>query len=389
MRTPFKKDRLYLQLKESILNGKYKHGMRLPSEIDLTKEFSVSRITLRAALKLLEKDNLLFRIRPKGTFINMPNTNQRLILALVQEKNDIAEARNYILPGIQQAAREKGYVFELCPVDFIDKSFPAYRSKEIGGVVIFGGQYTGEEKYIQFLKAATCPVIMAGCHTGDVRHIGFAGIRPDRKGAWLDGLRALKKAGHTRIATLSDRRIQGFGFEYDEYYESIGKERLSTPELTFFSGYDPVEIKKNLQKILRMGSPPTAIMCYSDFYAMLLMRAAEEIKVKIPEDICVMGFSGYPGARFLNPPLATVDLNYFKMGVTVVELIARASDWFGKPSVAVPEIIMPHEVVIQQSAKMHRMELTVLHELSGSSALYEKPCGWIAGTPVPSSGNPA
>ena len=40
------------------------------------------------------------------------------------------------------------------------------------------------------------------------------------------------------------------------------------------------------------------------------------------------------------------------------------------------------------AAKKATARKTVVKK-TGSSALYEKPCGWIAGTPVPSSGNPA
>lgn len=351
-----KRDNLYFQLKQIILDGTYKHGMKFPSEMKLIEKYAVSRVTIRAALKQLEADGLLLRIRPKGTFVNTPDLNNRLILAFVHSENDVAESRNYILPGIQHAAKQKGYCFELCPVDFIDKSFSTYCSKKISGAIIFGGRYTGEEKYIQFLKATGCPVIMAGCYPRDVRNIGFAGVRPDRETAWLDGLRALKKSGHTRISILTDPLgIQGVT-DYDEYYDMLRSEDLYNPELMFFSKYDPSEIKKTFLKIINMRNAPTAIMCYSDFYAMFIMRAAEEIGIKIPEDICIMGFSGYPGTRFLNPPLATVDLNYFKLGTATVDLIANATDWFRKSSIAIPEVIIPHKVVIRQSAKICRIE---------------------------------
>ncbi len=351
-----KREELYQTLRSQILSGQYKHGLQIPPETKLTEEFNVSRDTLRAALKKLEEEGLLIRVRPKGTFVNAPNLNRRLIVALLQPGNDIAEPRNYILPGMQKAAMEHGFEIELCPIDFVNETMSMFRNKEIAGYVIFGGRYSGEEPYVKFLQKSGRPVIMAGCHVGDVRTTGFAGIRPDRKTAWMDGLRALKKAGHSRIATLTMPCLQGFNEDLAAYQEALRAEGLFAPGLILYSEYNYESVREALSRLRKMGNPPTAVMCYSDFFAMLLLRAAEELSVRIPEDLCVMGFSGYAGARFLNPPLATVDLNAFKKGTIAVELIADASKWFDNPSVAVPEIVVPHKVILRESAMIRRVE---------------------------------
>lgn len=351
-----KREELYQTLRRQILSGQYKHGLQIPPETKLTEEFNVSRDTLRAALKKLEEEGLLIRVRPKGTFVNAPNLTRRLIVALLQPGNDIAEPRNYILPGMQKAAMEHGFEIELCPINIVNETMSMFRNKEIAGFVIFGGRYTGEEPYVKFLRQSGRPVIMAGCHTGDVRTTGFAGIRPDRKTAWMDGMRALKKAGHTRIATLTLPCLQGFNDNWNAYDEALRGESLFDPALIFYAEYNYQSIRDALIRLLKMNNPPTAVMCYSDFFAMLLLRAAEELPVRIPDDLCVMGFGGYAGGRFLNPPLATVDINAFKKGVITVELIADASKWFGNPSVAVPEIVVPHKVILRESAMIRRVE---------------------------------
>jgi GntR family transcriptional regulator len=64
---------LYYQLK-SILETKihsqeFKENDRLPSELELCKEFNVSRVTVRHALSELMKAGLIYRDRGRGTFI--------------------------------------------------------------------------------------------------------------------------------------------------------------------------------------------------------------------------------------------------------------------------------------------------------------------------------
>jgi GntR family transcriptional regulator len=60
---------LYKLLKTCILDGTYTHGMQLPTEQKLSKEFGVSRITSKRALDELAIENLVERRRGKGTHV--------------------------------------------------------------------------------------------------------------------------------------------------------------------------------------------------------------------------------------------------------------------------------------------------------------------------------
>ena len=64
---------LYLHLKNQLLknisSGSYAKGQKIPTENELAKNFSVSRITVRKALQELEQEGLLVRHQGKGTFI--------------------------------------------------------------------------------------------------------------------------------------------------------------------------------------------------------------------------------------------------------------------------------------------------------------------------------
>lgn len=61
--------RVYDQLYQLIQDGVYPPGSQLPSEPDLADQLSVSRMTLRRALALLQEDKLVRNIRGKGNFI--------------------------------------------------------------------------------------------------------------------------------------------------------------------------------------------------------------------------------------------------------------------------------------------------------------------------------
>jgi GntR family transcriptional regulator len=76
--TPFGTDRspiplyhrIYVILRERIINGTYKIGQTLPSEAELMVRFGVSRITARRALDELSDEGLVERARGRGTQVS-------------------------------------------------------------------------------------------------------------------------------------------------------------------------------------------------------------------------------------------------------------------------------------------------------------------------------
>ncbi|WP_210495542.1 GntR family transcriptional regulator [Microvirga antarctica] len=62
--------RIYVILRERIVNGTYKVGQTLPSEAELMERFGVSRITARRALDELSLEGLVDRVRGRGTQVS-------------------------------------------------------------------------------------------------------------------------------------------------------------------------------------------------------------------------------------------------------------------------------------------------------------------------------
>ncbi len=58
---------IYLVLRQDILSGTYSYDDRVPSELELVDEYSVSRVTARRALDELAEEGLVKRERGKGT----------------------------------------------------------------------------------------------------------------------------------------------------------------------------------------------------------------------------------------------------------------------------------------------------------------------------------
>lgn len=55
---------------KKIVSGELPSGSQIPTETELCKQYNVSRITVRRAVQNLIEQNLLYRLRGKGTFVN-------------------------------------------------------------------------------------------------------------------------------------------------------------------------------------------------------------------------------------------------------------------------------------------------------------------------------
>lgn len=69
---------LVAYLKEKIESGEWAVGEQIPSERELCKQFNVSRITVRQAISVVEKEGLLQAVQGKGTFVARPKIHQEL-----------------------------------------------------------------------------------------------------------------------------------------------------------------------------------------------------------------------------------------------------------------------------------------------------------------------
>lgn len=73
---------LYQQVKEDIKSaieqGKYKAKEKIPSEPELSAEYSVSRITLRRAVEELCNEGYLIKRQGQGTFVSNPRIHRKM-----------------------------------------------------------------------------------------------------------------------------------------------------------------------------------------------------------------------------------------------------------------------------------------------------------------------
>ena len=69
---------IYMQLKEQIQSGCYKPGDQIPTEIQLSELYQVSRITVRRTIEELCVQGVLVKRQGKGTFVEAPRIYRKI-----------------------------------------------------------------------------------------------------------------------------------------------------------------------------------------------------------------------------------------------------------------------------------------------------------------------
>lgn len=303
----------------------HKEGSPFPPERELAEELGVSRTALRHALELAEQEKLIVRCWAKGTYVASREPLRKLLLIL-PDSNDITRPWNYIIPGIHSRCEQLGVMTAQIPVRFMrsqptDENLAFLRRENFTGIFHFDTWQGSPE--LDALEQSGIPVLFP--HSWNRLDYGpFYYNRTDVKNAFDEALTELVSAGHHSIVSIGTQsRFDNWRGRDEAEYEALLQSRGAdpSPDLRIKVPYDQNDLERELGKVLAKRPDASAVLCFSDFYAMMVLEFLRKIRIPVPERISVMGFCGYPGGAFLSPPLSTIDFGYREIGIRSVDRI--------------------------------------------------------------------
>lgn len=78
---------------------------------------------------------------------------------------------------------------------------------------------------------------------------------------------------------------------------------------------------KTLEMIQSEGPLPRALLCFNDDLALGALRAFNEEKISVPQEVAVIGFDGLERGKYSNPPITTVRQPLEQMGREMVKVV--------------------------------------------------------------------
>ncbi len=86
--------------------------------------------------------------------------------------------------------------------------------------------------------------------------------------------------------------------------------------------------------LMALPNPPTAIFAANDFMAIGAIYALQDVGLRVPEDVGVVGYDDREVASLVRPALTTVTLPCYEMGQAAARLLLNQLEDQGKPATA-------------------------------------------------------
>ncbi len=110
-------------------------------------------------------------------------------------------------------------------------------------------------------------------------------------------------------------RHQGFLKALEEANIPVREEWIVQGDFEPESGY------KAMHQILTQKHRPTAVFCGGDIMAMGAICAADELGLRVPQDISVIGYDNVRNARYFSPALTTIHQPKERLGETAFAML--------------------------------------------------------------------
>lgn len=237
------------------------------------------------------------------------------------------------LAGVVESAESRGFyvkVFSNITADSFEEKIGKVIEQRPAGVIFRSLSETQYERVSELCFSHNTPFAVVGSSFP-----GPKGIRvttDDEAGA-ISAVEHLVSLGHSRIAFVSADRASGYvESRRAGFFKGMECAGLSVPEEYVIHNEESDLIEGLILELLALKEPPSAIFCSSDYFAMLVKRAAGKTGLNVPKDLSVVGYGNLGFAKFADPPLTTVSEPYTEMGGVAAGILIDEIEKHVKPS---------------------------------------------------------
>jgi len=202
------------------------------------------------------------------------------------------------------------------------------------------------------------PVVIA-YSTSDDEHTCTVNYENEDSAAELT--RHLIDNGHKRIAVITglahtapaQARLKGINRAFKEADLILDSALVRNGDWERTSGYtcmqDLLEHERN--------ALPTAVLAMNDLMAVGAMDAIREAKLKVPEDISVVGFDNREVSEFVYPKLTTVEIDLKAIGYAAAQMVTQKLSGIGEYA-EMRNIIIPSKL-LKRDTVSNTMEIKI------------------------------
>jgi LacI family transcriptional regulator len=304
---------------------------RAASIYDVAREAKVSVFTVSAVIN--NKTHVGKKLRERvNQAIDKLNYRPNLIArSLAKQRTHtigmiVSDIANPFFPmvvrGAEDAAQMHGYNLLLCNSDDTlekeEKEIELLLSKRVDGILLTKAAGDFRPSLRKMIDEVNIPFVLVMRTYPKLTN--DAVVSDDYQGAY-NAVRHLARAGRRHIALVSGPlKISNAVARWEGFHDALKDQGLPFDEQLVVEGDYRIESGYRAGHAL-FSHQPDGIYVANHLMTVGLLKAAEEMGLRCPEDFGLVSFDDYPWLGVFHPKLTTVELPKHQLGIEAAELL--------------------------------------------------------------------
>lgn len=232
-----------------------------------------------------------------------------------------------IVEAIEDIAKDSGYNISLCntrgEAETEVKLVQELVAKQVDGIIVIDPNMANLRKGFYDKLSGTIPIILV---SGEPFGSKCSFVCYDEEVGTFEAFNYLINLEHKRIAFIRGHKSISYDIKERIYKKMLEDNHLDYEMIINVGKGNSSEVVEKtaeiIEKFLVSEEKPTAIFTCNDLMAVGVINACNNLNIKVPEQISVIGFDNTILSKITQPKLTTVDLNMKEVGHTsATELI--------------------------------------------------------------------
>jgi len=265
----------------------------------------------------------LYNYKPNLIALSLKNRKTKTIGVIIPEI--IHHFFATVISGIEHIANEKGYNVIVCLSDeSFDKeviNMEMLANGSIDGFIMSLSKETQLKKDYHHISEAInqgMPVVMFDRVANDI--LSDKVIIDDNLAAF-EAVQFLINKGFKKIALISTVDYVSVGkLRTEGYLKALRNNNIAIDENLILKIEDMDNCADKIEELLT-NNTFEAIFAVNELFAVTSIKLANQLKIRIPEDISIIGFTDGMISKFSSPSITTVSQNEIKMGERAAKML--------------------------------------------------------------------
>jgi DNA-binding LacI/PurR family transcriptional regulator len=287
--------------------------------------------------------------RPNVHWKRLASNSSETVCFLLGNRTVMNSMQMRMLMACERALAEAGYDLAfLCfryspdtPPGLLELPRLLRHQGAVDGVILAGVHHRNLR---EALKSLNLPhVVLGNTFLGDERDLETDAVIYDDVAGAYEATQYLLRLGHRRIAFVGNTALPWLNRRYRGYCEALGRAGLQPWGVTAAWDVSNIEYGQLAAcELLREAEWPTAIFGGNDEIAAGVWKELVKRRVRIPEQISLMGFGDREEFSILEPPLASVSVFQDRLGAELARMLLEK---LKKPGLQLPSLRLPCKVL--------------------------------------------